>query len=47
MQCIIPRPNNNNKAGEDENWKKKTRDRGGGKRLSDEAVKKLWTTPLP
>ena len=29
------------KAGEEEDWKKKTRDRGGWKRLSDEAVKKL------
>ena len=28
-------------AGEEEDWKKKTRDRGGWKRLSDEAVKKL------
>ena len=27
------------KAGEEEDWKKKTRDRGGWKRLSDEAVK--------
>ena len=26
------------KAGEEEDWKKKTRDRGGWKRLSDEAV---------
>ena len=29
------------KAGEEEHWKKKTKDRGGWKRLSDEAVKKL------
>ena len=29
------------KSGEEEDWKKKTRDRGGWKRLSDEAVKKL------
>ena len=29
------------KAGEEEDWKKKTRDRGGCKRLSDEAVKKV------
>ena len=29
------------KAGEEEDWKKKTRDRGGWKRLSDEAVKKV------
>ena len=27
------------KAGEEEDWKKKTRDRGGWKRLADEAVK--------
>ena len=31
------------KAGEEEDWKKKTRDRGGWKRLSDEAVKKFLT----
>ena len=35
------------KAGEEEDWKKKTRDRAGWKRLSDEAVKKLRTTPYP
>ena len=35
------------KAGEEEDWKKKTRDRGGWKRLSDEAVKKLRTAPYP
>ena len=35
------------KAGEEDDWKKKTRDRGGWKRLSDEAVKKLWTAPYP
>ena len=29
------------KAGEEEDWKKKTRDRGGWKILSDEGVKKL------
>ena len=29
------------KTGEEEVWKKKTRYRGGWKRLSDEAVKKL------
>ena len=29
------------KAGEEADWKKKTRDRGGWKRLSYEAVKKL------
>ena len=33
------------KAGEEEDWKKKTRDRGGWKRISDEAVKKLRTAP--
>ena len=33
------------KAGEDEDWKKKTRDGGGWKRLSDEAVKKLLAAP--
>ena len=31
------------KTGEEEDWKKKTRDRGGWKILSDEAVKKLRT----
>ena len=35
------------KAGEEEDWKKKTRDRGGWKRLSDEAVKKLLAAPHP
>ena len=35
------------KAGEEEDWKKKTRDRGGWKRLSREAVEKLRTTPYP
>ena len=35
------------KAGEEEDWKKKTRDRGGRKRLSDEAVKKLRAAPHP
>ena len=35
------------KAGEEEDWKKKTRDRGGWKRLSDEAVKKLRSAPHP
>ena len=34
-------------AGEEEDWKKKTRDRGGWKRPSDEAVKKLRTAPYP
>ena len=37
------------KVGEEEYWKKETRDRGGWKRLSisDEAVKKLWGAPQP
>ena len=35
------------KAGEEEDWKKKTRDRRGWKRLSDEAVKKLRAAPHP
>ena len=35
------------KAGEEEDWKKKTRDRGGLKRLADEAVKKLRAAPHP
>ena len=35
------------KAWEEEDWKKKTRDRGGWKRLSDEAVKKLRAAPHP
>ena len=35
------------KAGEEEDWKKKTRDIGGRKRLSDEAVKKLRAAPHP
>ena len=35
------------KAGEEEDWKKKTRDWGGWKRLSDEAVKKLRAAPNP
>ena len=35
------------KAGEEEVWKIKTRDRGGWNRLSDEAVKKLWAAPHP
>ena len=33
------------KAGEEEDWKKQKRDRGGWKRLSDEAVKKFLTAP--
>ena len=35
------------KAGEEEDCKKKTRDRGEWKTLSDEAVKKLWAAPHP
>ena len=35
------------KAGEEEDWKKKTRDRGGWKRLPDGAVKKLQAAPHP
>ena len=35
------------KAGEEEDWKKKTKDRGGWKILSDEAVKKLRAAPHP
>ena len=35
------------KTGEEEDWKKKTRDRGGWKRLSDEAVKKLLAALHP
>ena len=35
------------KAGEEEDWKKKTRYRGGWTRLSDEAVKKLRAAPHP
>ena len=33
------------KAGEEEDWKTKTRYRGGWNRLSDEAVKKLRAAP--
>ena len=35
------------KAGEEEDWKKKTRCRGGWKRLSYEAVKQLRAAPHP
>ena len=35
------------KAGEEGDWKKKTRDRGGWQRLSDEALKKLRAAPHP
>ena len=35
------------KTGEEEELKKKTRDRGGWRRLSDEAVEKLQAAPHP
>ena len=35
------------KAGEEEDWKKTTRHRGGWKRLADEAVKTLPAAPHP
>ena len=35
------------KADEEEDWKKRTRDRGGWKRLSVEALKKLRAAPHP
>ena len=35
------------KAGEEGDWKKKTHDRVGWKRLADEAVKKLQASPHP
>ncbi len=35
------------KAGVEKDWKKKTRDTGGWKRPSDEAVNKLRTAPYP
>ena len=35
------------KTGEEGDWKNKTRYRGGWKRLSDEAVTKLRSTPHP
>ena len=35
------------KAGEEGDWKKKTQDRVGWKRLADEAVKKLQASPHP
>ena len=35
------------KAGEEEYWKKKTRDRGGWNILSYESVKKLRAAPHP
>ena len=35
------------KAGKEEDWRKKTRDRGGWTRLSDEVAKKLRAAPHP
>ena len=35
------------KAGEEGEWKKKTGDKAGWKRLSDEAVKNLQAAPHP
>ena len=35
------------KAGEEGDWKKKTVDIGGWKRLADEVVKKLQAAPHP
>ena len=35
------------KAGEEGDWKKRTRDRGGWKILSDELVKKSRAAPHP
>ena len=35
------------KAGEEDDWKKKTKDRRGWTRLSDEAVKNLLAAPHP
>ena len=35
------------KAGEEGDWKKKTQDRVGWKRIADEAVKKLQAGPHP
>ena len=35
------------KTGEEEGWRQMTRDRGGWKRLADEAVKKLLAAPHP
>ena len=35
------------KAGDEGDWKKKTIDRGGWKRLSDETMKKLRAAPHP
>ena len=34
-------------AGEEEDWKKKTRDSGGWKTLSDDGVKNLRAAPHP
>ena len=35
------------KTGEEGDWKKKTRDRGGWRRIAEEAVKKLQAAPHP
>ena len=35
------------KAGEAGDWKKKTRDRGGWRKIADEAVTKLQAAPHP
>ena len=35
------------RAGEEEYWQKKTRDRGGWKRLSNEAAKRSRAAPHP
>ena len=35
------------KTGEEEDWKKKTSDRGGWRKIADEAVKKLQAAPHP
>ena len=35
------------KTGEEVDWKKKTGDRGGWRRIADEAVKKLQAAPHP
>ena len=35
------------KGGEEDDWKKKTRERGWWKRLTDEAVNKLRAAPHP
>ena len=44
-ECVFKR--DVKKAGEEEDRKKKTRDKGVWKRLSDDAVKKLRAGPHP